>query len=63
MRFHISYREELDFSADSVFRRSLLDKIISESYRALDDDELDLLNAAGSIDESAVKKTLNDKEK
>ncbi len=63
MRFYRSYREELDFSADSVIRRSLLDKIIFESYRALDDDELDLLNAAGSIDESAMKRLLSDKDK
>jgi len=43
--------DAFDFSADSRIRESLLSKIKAEYFGALEDDQLDFLNAAGTPDE------------
>ena len=52
----IQYPDELDFSIDSRLRETLLEKIKSEYFGAIEDDELDFLNAAGPIDEGGGKR-------
>jgi len=46
----------LDFSRDSNLGKTLLEKIKSEYFGAIEDDELDFLNAAGPIDERGGKR-------
>lgn len=47
-------REALDFSQDSQIKETLLNQIKSEYFGALEDDELEFLNAAGPIDEAPI---------
>ena len=46
----------VDFSRDSRIRESLLNRIKGECFCALEDDELDFLNAAGPLDERRPEK-------
>jgi len=50
-----AYMEALDFSRDSRIRESLLERIKNECFGAIEDDALDFLNAAGPIDEGALR--------
>ena len=43
--------EAFDFSKESKIKETLLSKIKAEYFGALDDDKLDFLNAAGTVDE------------
>ncbi|MBP1577270.1 MAG: hypothetical protein J6C75_02190 [Oscillospiraceae bacterium] len=53
-RFSKSSLSELDFSKDSRIKESLLSRIKTEYFGALDDDALDFLNAAGDLNEKQL---------